>query len=93
MLSYNKNLYISGQIAIDPETNEMNNASVEEEVKQIMENIKAILNEADMDFSNVVKATVYMTDLNDYKDFNAVYSGYFKTDFPAREAVEVARLP
>lgn len=86
-------LYLSGQIAINPETNELVNDSFENEVRQIMKNHKAILTKSKMDFSNVVKATVYMTDLNNFSKFNDIYKEYFPKNPPARETIEVSRLP
>ncbi len=86
-------LYISGQIAINPITNELVNDTFENEVRQIMKNHLAILNKSKMDFSNVVKATVYLTDLDNFKVFNEIYKEYFPKNPPARETVEVARLP
>lgn len=86
-------LYISGQIAINPITNELVNDTFENEVRQIMKNHLAILNKSKMDFSNVVKATVYLTDLDNFKVFNEIYKEYFPKNPPARETVEVVRLP
>lgn len=86
-------LYLSGQIAINPETGEMLNSSIEAETTQVMENLKAVLKKADMRFSNVLNVTVYLSDLNDFEKFNEVYATYFKSGFPARATVEVAKLP
>jgi len=88
-----KTLYLSGQIAINPETGEMVNSSIEAETAQVMENLKAVLKKADMRFSNVLNVTVYLADLNDYQKFNEVYATYFKSGFPARATVEVSKLP
>jgi 2-iminobutanoate/2-iminopropanoate deaminase len=63
------------------------------ETKQVMENLKAILTEAGMDFSHVVKTTIFLTDMGNFSNVNEVYGSYFKGDFPARETVEVSGLP
>lgn len=86
-------LYASGQIAIDPKTNQFIGGDIEQQTKQVMENLKAVLNEAEMDFENVVSVNVYLSDLNNYKKFNSVYAEYFHENPPARATVEVARLP
>jgi 2-iminobutanoate/2-iminopropanoate deaminase len=86
-------LYISGQIAINPKTGTLDTSSVEIETKQVMENLKAILIEAGMDFSNVVKCSIFISDMNNFGKINEVYGSYFSKDFPARETVQVARLP
>jgi len=86
-------LYCSGQIAINPSSGKLENANIKEEVKRIMSNITAILNEANMDIKNIVKCTIFMKDMNHYKEINEIYSTYFTTEMPAREAVEVSKLP
>ncbi len=86
-------LYCSGQIAINPNSGKLENANIKEEVKRIMSNITAILNEANMDIKNIVKCTIFMKDMNHYKEINEIYSTYFTTEMPAREAVEVSKLP
>lgn len=86
-------LYISGQIAINPQTGNIDTSSVEVETKQVMENLKAILVEAGMDFSNVVKCSIFISDMNNFSKINEVYGNYFTKEFPARETVQVARLP
>ncbi len=86
-------LYCSGQIAIDPETGSMITGSVEEETRRVLDNVGAVLRAASMDFENVVRCTVYLTDVNDYAQVNEVYSRYFNETPPAREAVQVAALP
>lgn len=92
-VKYENFLFISGQIAIDPQTQEFINGSVEEQTKRVMENIKAILEEADMTFDNVVKTTIYLKDINDFQKVNEVYGSYFKEHKPARATVEVSNLP
>jgi len=85
-------LFCSGQIPLDPNTGEIVQGGIEAETRQVMENLGAVLKAADMDYSNVVKATVFLSDLNDYAAMNAVYATYFKDNPPAREAVEVSRI-
>ena len=89
----NNTLYCSGQIAINPKTGNLVTDNISTETKQIMQNILAILSSADMDFSNVVKCSIFMKDMGDYEDINKVYSENFGTYSPAREAVQVAALP
>lgn len=86
-------LFVSGQIAINPKTNEMNNPNIEEEARQVMENIKSILNAAGMEMKNILKTTIYLVDLNNFKKVNEIYGSYFEKDYPARETVQVAKLP
>jgi len=87
-------LYTSGQIAINPKTNEMVLDTIENETKQVMENLKAVLTEAGMTFENVFKTTIFISDMNNFSKINDVYGKYFNTEIaPARETVEVANLP
>jgi 2-iminobutanoate/2-iminopropanoate deaminase len=86
-------LYLSGQIALDPYTGLMLQDSIEQETTQVMANIKTILSAAGIDFSAVVKTSIFLSDMNLFGAVNAVYEQYFKTDFPARETVQVAGLP
>lgn len=86
-------LYTSGQIAIHPKTGELVNASIEEETKMVMENIKAVLQEAGLSFQNVVKCSIFISDMDNFSRINSVYAMYFDENPPARETVEVARLP
>ena len=87
-------MYISGQIPLDPATGELVERTIEAQSTRVFENLKAILNEAGKDFSNVVKAEVYLDDMNDFKALNEIYAQYFTSDpKPARQAVEVAKLP
>jgi len=86
-------LYVSGQIAINAQTGELINNDVERETRQVMENLKAILQEAGMDFSNVVKSSIFLSNMNDFAKVNEIYGSYFTDNFPARETVEVSRLP
>ena len=86
-------MYASGQVALDAESGAMLNSNIEEETKKVMSNIKALLTEAGMEFSNVVKVSIFLKDFNDYETVNRIYGGYFINNYPARETVEVARLP
>ncbi|PHK33335.1 dfrA [Nostoc linckia z16] len=87
-------LYTSGQIAIDPATGELVLDTVENETRQVMENMKAVLEAGGMTFDNVVKATIFISNMNDFARINSVYSGYFnESTAPARETVQVACLP
>ena len=88
----NNTLYCSGQIAIDCKGN-LKNESIEEETKQIIKNIAAVLKKAEMDFSNVVKTTIFLKDMNDFSIVNNIYQKTFENEPPARETVEVSRLP
>lgn len=87
-------LYTSGQIALDPTTGELVNSSIEIETKQVMENMKAVLMEAGMTFENVVKSSIFISNMHDFTKINAVYGNYFNAETaPARETVEVSNLP
>lgn len=87
-------LYTSGQIALDPITMELVMETIEAETSQVMNNMKAVLEAADMDFSNVVKSTIFISDMNDFARINSIYASYFEEAFaPARETVQVAKLP
>lgn len=87
-------LYTSGQIALNPSTMELVLDTIEKETTQVMENLKAVLEAADMNFSNVVKSTIYISDMNDFAKINTVYASYFDEEIaPARETVQVANLP
>jgi 2-iminobutanoate/2-iminopropanoate deaminase len=85
-------LFISGQVGKHPSTGEIP-GGVDQQAEQVMNNLAAILNEAGMDFSNVVKTTIFLKDLNDFTTVNGIYGARFTSDFPARETVEVSRLP
>lgn len=86
-------LYVSGQIAIDPETGSMISGSVEAETERVLDNLGAVLKAASMSFENVVRCEVFLTDVNDYAQVNEVYARYFNETPPARQAVQVAALP
>ena len=90
----NGTLYTSGQIAINPATSELVLDTIENETKQVMENMKAVLSAAEMDFNDVFKATIFISDMNNFARINAIYGAYFNEETaPARETVEVACLP
>ena len=87
-------LYTSGQIAINPETGALVLSDIKSETKQVMENMKAVLEAANMDFNNIVKTSIFIADMNDFSAINEVYGSYFNNETaPARETVQVARLP
>ncbi|RAR75401.1 RidA family protein [Flavobacterium aciduliphilum] len=87
-------LYTSGQIALHPETMKLVVENIENETKQVMENMKAVLEAAEMSFEHVVKSTIFISNMNDFAKINAVYGTYFKDETaPARETVQVACLP
>ncbi|UII79940.1 RidA family protein [Flagellimonas sp. CMM7] len=87
-------LYISGQIPIDPSTGALVEGDIKRETKQSMENLKAILSEANMTFEDVIKASIFVKDMHQFSEINEVYGAYFNAETaPARETVEVANLP
>lgn len=87
-------LYTSGQIALNPETGELVTDSIEQETTQVMKNLEAVLEAADMTFENIIKASIFISDMNSFAAINAVYGQYFnEATAPARETVEVANLP
>ena len=86
-------LFVSGQIALIPGTADLANADIAAEANQVMKNLKAILTAAAMDFADVVKTTIFLSDMGLFTAVNEVYGSYFETDFPARETVAVKGLP
>lgn len=87
-------IFLSGQIGIDVDTGELINENIQAETNQVMRNIESVLKASNRNFDNVVKSTIFLKDLNDFSTVNEVYSKYFKNKIsPARETVEVARLP
>jgi 2-iminobutanoate/2-iminopropanoate deaminase len=93
-VAHNGMLFISGQIPINPKTGDMLSGDIEAETKQVMDNLQAILMEAGMDFQHVMKATIFLADMNDFPKVNGVYGNYFaEGQAPARETVQVSRLP
>ena len=90
----NNMLFISGQIALDPDSMNLNNSSIREETHQVMKNLKNILKEVNMDFKNVVKSSIFLSDMNHFKDVNEVYGSYLEVgNEPARETIAVKTLP
>ncbi|MBE16041.1 MAG: reactive intermediate/imine deaminase [Cytophagaceae bacterium] len=87
-------LYTSGQIAIDPKTGDLFMGSIAEETKMVMQNLKAVLDAAEMTFEHIVKTSIFISDMENFTEINAVYGQYFdEATAPARETVEVANLP
>ncbi len=86
-------LFISGQVAIEQSTGKIITATIQEETHQVMKNIKEILSAANTDFQNIVKCTIFLKDMNNFPKVNEVYGSYFTNQPPARETVEVSRLP
>lgn len=89
----NDTLYVSGQIPLNPATGELMVQNIEEATHQVLKNIGALLAEAGMEYGHVVKCSIFVKDLNDFAAVNAVYAKYFESNPPARETVEVSRLP
>ena len=86
-------VYLSGQIPLDPVTGSVAGSSIETQARQSLSNVRAVLAAAGAGLENVVKTTVFLTDMNDFAAMNAVYTEFFKENCPARSAVQVARLP
>lgn len=86
-------LFCSGQISINPETDEIFKGPVEQQAEMVMKNIGAVLKAADMTYANIIKTTIYLTDMNDFAKVNEVYGQYFPSEPPARSCVAVAALP
>lgn len=86
-------VFVSGQVPIDPQTGEVVSGSVEEQARQALENVQAVLEGADLTLDHVVKATVFLTDMESFQRVNGVYASFFASDPPARACVEVSRLP
>lgn len=86
-------LFLSGQIALDPSTGKLTGDTVQEQTKRVLENIRALLEAANLGFENVVKATIFLANMNDFGLVNEIYAPYFPENPPARSTVEVARLP
>ena len=89
----NNTLYISGQVCIDPTSGSLKQRDIQEETHQVMHNLKAILTEAGLSFNNVVKTSIFLTDMNRFSEVNEIYGKYFEGNFPARETVQVSALP
>lgn len=86
-------LYISGQIPLNPENNEMITGDIKDQTRQVMKNLGSVLESFGFNYSDLVKCTVFMTNMDNYKAINEVYGSFFDGNFPAREAVQVVRLP
>lgn len=86
-------LFVSGQVAINPENGELNISNIEDETHQVMRNLKAVLLEAGLTFEHVVKSTIFLSDMGTFAQVNEIYGQYFTADFPARETVQVSVLP
>jgi 2-iminobutanoate/2-iminopropanoate deaminase len=86
-------LFVSGQIALDPVSGELNMDNLNMETHQVMKNLSAILTEAGSSFDQVVKSSIFLSDMGSFGEINEIYGSYFSGDFPARETVEVAQLP
>jgi len=92
-VQYGDMLFVSGQIALDPATGELMKDNIQAETQLVMSNLKAILNEAGMDFSNVIKTTIFLMDMGQFAQVNEIYGSHFTDNPPARETVQVAGLP
>ncbi len=92
-VQYGNFLFVSGQIAIDPQTGNLVEGDIEAQTEQVLKNLTAIIAEAGMAVADVVKCSCFLNDMNDFARFNAVYENYFGESLPARETVEVSRLP
>ena len=92
-VQYGNMLFVSGQIALDPKDGSLFVGDIAQETEIVMNNIKAILTEAGMDFSNIIKTSIFLMDMGKFATVNEVYARYFTDNFPARETVQVAGLP
>jgi 2-iminobutanoate/2-iminopropanoate deaminase len=86
-------VFCSGQISIEPQTKNLNTGSIEDQTRQVLKNVSAVLEAAGSSLDEVVKATVFLQDMNDFASMNKIYAEFFKAPFPARAAVQAARLP
>lgn len=86
-------VFLSGQIPLDPKTGALVSGGIEEQARRVLENLKAVLHAANLDFSDVVRTTIYLTDLSSFKTVNGIYGDYFVPPFPARVTIGVAALP
>lgn len=89
----NNTLYLAGQIGLNPQSGSLVKGDIEKETEQVMANLQAVLTKAGLDFSNVVKTTIYLKEISDFQQVNNIYSKYFKSSPPARETVQVSKLP
>jgi 2-iminobutanoate/2-iminopropanoate deaminase len=88
-----KNAYVSGQIALDPISGKLSQSSIENETERVMKNIEQLLRNVDLSLSHIIKATLFLTDMNDFDSVNKVYASHFVPPYPARSTVEVRALP
>jgi 2-iminobutanoate/2-iminopropanoate deaminase len=86
-------LFVSGQVAINPETNNVEATDIAAEAKQVMENLRGVLHQAQFDFNNIIKTTIFLSDMSHFAIVNEIYGSYFSGDYPARETVAVKGLP
>lgn len=93
LVNSGKTLYLSGQIGLDPKSNDLVSVDTSEQAQQVFQNIKAVLQEAGCGFENVVKLTIFLTDLSKFSEVNEIMKTYFKEPFPARSTVEIKSLP
>jgi len=92
-IEINGMIFISGQVALIPGSNDLQMDTIESETKQVMKNLEAILTQAGLNFGHVVKTSIFLMDMKDFATVNAIYANYFLSDFPARETVQVSGLP
>ena len=92
-VSQGKTVYLSGQIPIDPSVGEITVSDIQSQTKQVLSNLNNVLKEAGGDLSNIVKTTVFLSDMNDFSAMNEIYASFFTKDCPARSTVEVSKLP
>ena len=86
-------LFCAGQIPLDPATGELVSGGIKDQTGRVLKNVKAILDDQKLTFANVIKTTVFLTDLADFADMNEIYAKYFTNDYPARSTIQVAALP
>jgi 2-iminobutanoate/2-iminopropanoate deaminase len=92
-IEYEKLIFLSGQIPLNPKTGSIDSSSIEDQTMQVMKNLQAVLKASGSDFSNVLRCTVFLTDLEEFQSFNKVYAAFFEANPPARSTVQVAKLP
>ncbi|MCA1761649.1 MAG: Rid family detoxifying hydrolase [Cryomorphaceae bacterium] len=92
-IKFGETIFLSGQVAIDPETGKMDNESLESETQRVMKNIGALLKSQELDFSNVIKCSIFLMDMSQFGVVNEIYGSYFSPPYPARETVQVSKLP
>jgi 2-iminobutanoate/2-iminopropanoate deaminase len=92
-VEYEKMIFLSGQVGINPGTGNIDSSTIEGQTKQVMTNLEAVLRASGSDLSHVVKCTVFLTDLEEFQSFNKTYASFFKSNLPARSTVQIAKLP